>query len=181
MSEPSELYTILERVINSEMRIIQKLNRVANQLTSLDQSLASLRSRVLALELYNDTDEFSRDLDRTVHEVSHYGSYDEHLHTRDAHVPLEESVSTALPSIRPSIHDPDAGDSARNVLNVILNTNISFLFDSGDACSICLSPLTGAVRTTRLCNHSFHANCLETWAATNPSCPLCRSTFDRQI
>jgi NACalpha-BTF3-like transcription factor len=42
-------------------------------------------------------------------------------------------------------------------------------------CSICYEAVDKSTgHCTLACNHSFHINCLTTWTAKEPSCPLCR-------
>jgi len=46
-----------------------------------------------------------------------------------------------------------------------------------DACVVCLADFTPGERLRSLpCNgvHCFHKECLQSWLATNPTCPICR-------
>ena len=53
----------------------------------------------------------------------------------------------------------------------------------GGECAICLAEFAAGDAVKRLpCNHSFHAQCIDTWllgkcahAATHPTCPLCKA------
>ncbi|EOX96567.1 hypothetical protein QUC31_005628 [Theobroma cacao] len=47
---------------------------------------------------------------------------------------------------------------------------------SGD-CAVCLSKFEShdQLRLLPLCCHAFHAHCIDTWLASNQTCPLCRS------
>jgi hypothetical protein len=42
-------------------------------------------------------------------------------------------------------------------------------------CAICLAPLTKEESSKCFCGHIFHFNCIQDWAKTTQSCPLCRS------
>lgn len=45
-------------------------------------------------------------------------------------------------------------------------------------CAICLECIHENIDTkTTECNHTFHANCFETWIKIKNSCPLCRKVF----
>ena len=48
-------------------------------------------------------------------------------------------------------------------------------------CSICLRPLRAGARRGRAlpCHHEFHTACLDKWARTNQTCPICRSALLR--
>ncbi|KAF5206578.1 E3 ubiquitin-protein ligase atl4 [Thalictrum thalictroides] len=48
---------------------------------------------------------------------------------------------------------------------------------SGD-CAVCLSKFEpdDQLRLLPLCCHAFHSSCIDTWLASNHTCPLCRST-----
>ena len=49
---------------------------------------------------------------------------------------------------------------------------------SGGDCAVCLSKFEShdQLRLLPLCCHAFHARCIDTWLASNQTCPLCRST-----
>ncbi|XVE74159.1 hypothetical protein DITRI_Ditri11bG0176600 [Diplodiscus trichospermus] len=49
---------------------------------------------------------------------------------------------------------------------------------SGD-CAVCLSKFEqqDQLRLLPLCCHAFHAHCIDTWLASNQTCPLCRSSL----
>ncbi|KAG9452481.1 hypothetical protein H6P81_005385 [Aristolochia fimbriata] len=54
---------------------------------------------------------------------------------------------------------------------------------SGDAhkdCAVCLAHFEphDRLRLLPACCHAFHADCIDTWLASNRTCPLCRSTID---
>ena len=53
--------------------------------------------------------------------------------------------------------------------------------DATEDCAICLRPLRSGPRRGRalLCRHQFHSACLEKWARTNQTCPICRSALPR--
>ena len=65
---------------------------------------------------------------------------------------------------------PDAGEPAATPLH-----------DATDDCAICLRPLRSGPRRggALLCRHQFHSACLEKWARTNQTCPICRSALPR--
>lgn len=44
-------------------------------------------------------------------------------------------------------------------------------------CPICMEALTSNISTTE-CGHMYHTQCLHTWTRTNPTCPLCRCSFE---
>ena len=45
-------------------------------------------------------------------------------------------------------------------------------------CAVCLESLTTGdkCRLLPMCNHSFHAQCVDTWLLKTPLCPICRSS-----
>ncbi|KAH9790603.1 RING-type domain-containing protein [Citrus sinensis] len=45
-------------------------------------------------------------------------------------------------------------------------------------CAVCLDNFNKGdkCRLLPICNHSFHAQCVDAWLLTNPNCPICRST-----
>jgi hypothetical protein len=46
-------------------------------------------------------------------------------------------------------------------------------------CSICLEEITDETRKTlEPCNHSFHNDCINEWAKSSDSCPLCRGPIN---
>ena len=48
----------------------------------------------------------------------------------------------------------------------------------GVECSICLEPFSDGEDVTVLrCDHSFHAQCLKTWARKSGACPCCRDSI----
>ncbi|KAM7277488.1 hypothetical protein ACFE04_019354 [Oxalis oulophora] len=51
-------------------------------------------------------------------------------------------------------------------------------FNGGD-CAVCLSKFEphDQLRLLPLCCHAFHVDCIDTWLATNQTCPLCRSAL----
>ena len=57
----------------------------------------------------------------------------------------------------------------------------ALLHDATDDCAICLRPLRSGPRRGRAlsCRHEFHSACLEKWARTNQTCPICRSALPR--
>ena len=65
---------------------------------------------------------------------------------------------------------PDAGEPAATPPH-----------DATDDCAICLRPLRSGPRRggALLCRHQFHSACLEKWARTNQTCPICRSALPR--
>ncbi|OEL36141.1 hypothetical protein BAE44_0002841 [Dichanthelium oligosanthes] len=48
---------------------------------------------------------------------------------------------------------------------------------SSPDCAVCLSPFTpdAELRLLPACRHAFHADCVDAWLRTTPSCPLCRA------
>ncbi|KAJ4957907.1 hypothetical protein NE237_025018 [Protea cynaroides] len=60
-----------------------------------------------------------------------------------------------------------------------LNSVIRLKNSSPVDCAVCLSKLEphDQLRLLPLCCHAFHARCIDTWLASNPTCPLCRSTI----
>lgn len=53
------------------------------------------------------------------------------------------------------------------------------LDDEGEAqCNICIEPLNvGDLISCLYCGHFYHRECIETWFATNSSCPTCRKVY----
>ncbi|KAM7512208.1 hypothetical protein LguiB_011083 [Lonicera macranthoides] len=51
--------------------------------------------------------------------------------------------------------------------------------EAGD-CAVCLSKFepSDQLRLLPLCCHAFHADCIDTWLASNQTCPLCRSSVN---
>uniref|UniRef100_A0ACD5UTT8 Uncharacterized protein n=1 Tax=Avena sativa TaxID=4498 RepID=A0ACD5UTT8_AVESA len=49
---------------------------------------------------------------------------------------------------------------------------------SSPDCAVCLSPFTpeAELRLLPACRHAFHAECVDAWLRTTPTCPLCRAT-----
>ncbi|KAJ0112682.1 hypothetical protein Patl1_02717 [Pistacia atlantica] len=47
-------------------------------------------------------------------------------------------------------------------------------------CAVCLDNFKKGdkCRLLPLCNHSFHAQCVDAWLLKNPNCPICRSMAD---
>lgn len=45
-------------------------------------------------------------------------------------------------------------------------------------CAVCLDNFNKGdkCRLLPICNHSFHAQCVDAWLLTNSNCPICRST-----
>nr|XP_025885060.1 RING-H2 finger protein ATL2 [Solanum lycopersicum] len=58
----------------------------------------------------------------------------------------------------------------------------SYAFQSKDPmeCAVCLDNLKVGekCRLLPLCNHSFHAECIDLWLLKTSICPICRSTAD---
>uniref|UniRef100_A0ACD5V598 Uncharacterized protein n=1 Tax=Avena sativa TaxID=4498 RepID=A0ACD5V598_AVESA len=48
---------------------------------------------------------------------------------------------------------------------------------SSPDCAVCLSPFTpeAELRLLPACRHAFHAECVDAWLRTTPTCPLCRA------
>ncbi|CAL5018929.1 unnamed protein product [Urochloa decumbens] len=48
---------------------------------------------------------------------------------------------------------------------------------SSPDCAVCLSPFSpdAELRLLPACRHAFHADCVDAWLRTTPSCPLCRA------
>ncbi|XP_072962885.1 E3 ubiquitin-protein ligase ATL4-like [Typha angustifolia] len=46
-------------------------------------------------------------------------------------------------------------------------------------CAVCLSPFQpdAELRLLPACRHAFHAQCIDTWLRSTPSCPLCRASI----
>ena len=96
---------------------------------------------------------------------------------RRANTALELQPASAMETIRrasrsPARTDPrpDAGEPAATPPH-----------DATEDCAICLRPLRSGPRRGRalLCRHQFHSACLEKWARTNQTCPICRSALPR--
>ncbi|XP_076899529.1 E3 ubiquitin-protein ligase ATL23-like [Bidens hawaiensis] len=47
-------------------------------------------------------------------------------------------------------------------------------------CSICLDDIQAEqpARVVPGCNHGFHLQCVDTWLARNPVCPVCRNKLE---
>jgi hypothetical protein len=44
-------------------------------------------------------------------------------------------------------------------------------------CCICMKMISTKTKTTTLCNHVFHTNCIKKWSKRNQTCPICRSSL----
>ncbi|KAI3444418.1 hypothetical protein Pfo_001083 [Paulownia fortunei] len=56
--------------------------------------------------------------------------------------------------------------------------------EQGTSCTICLEEYSpqDTIRCIILCQHYFHANCIDQWFEKNSSCPVCRtSIFDVKL
>ncbi|KAK8572548.1 hypothetical protein V6N13_048140 [Hibiscus sabdariffa] len=51
---------------------------------------------------------------------------------------------------------------------------------SSTSCAVCLDGFEAGerCRSFPVCNHMFHAQCIDLWFARKPSCPTCRSPFE---
>ena len=49
----------------------------------------------------------------------------------------------------------------------------------GESCPICYQRLSARPRTTTVCGHEFHLDCLQRWTAQRATCPLCRRGLPR--
>ena len=58
--------------------------------------------------------------------------------------------------------------------NYIYNLIYNLIFTDDD-CSICLTKISNK-KQPFICNHSFNADCIDTWIKQNQSCPICRET-----
>ncbi|KAI9120562.1 hypothetical protein K1719_007595 [Acacia pycnantha] len=58
-------------------------------------------------------------------------------------------------------------------------------FNDGEAveCSVCLAIIVedAAVRVLPNCKHVFHVDCVDTWFASNTTCPICRTVVDTTV
>ncbi|KAK4271661.1 hypothetical protein QN277_020321 [Acacia crassicarpa] len=58
-------------------------------------------------------------------------------------------------------------------------------FNDGEAveCSVCLAIIVedAAVRVLPNCKHVFHVDCVDTWFASNTTCPICRTVVDLTV
>ncbi|XP_068651183.1 E3 ubiquitin-protein ligase ATL4-like [Aristolochia californica] len=62
------------------------------------------------------------------------------------------------------------------------SVSVSASADAGSHkdCAVCLAHFEphDRLRLLPACCHAFHATCIDTWLASNRTCPLCRSTID---
>ncbi|CAL5069639.1 unnamed protein product [Urochloa decumbens] len=58
-----------------------------------------------------------------------------------------------------------------------MSSALASLPKSSPDCAVCLSPFTpdAELRLLPACRHAFHADCVDAWLRTTPSCPLCRA------
>ncbi|CAH8304653.1 unnamed protein product [Eruca vesicaria subsp. sativa] len=93
------------------------------------------------------------------------------LNRCNRHSPLSPSPSHSLPATERSSSLPIFKFSS-----VVRSTSSSSTNSSGD-CAVCLSKFEpdDQLRRLPLCCHAFHADCIDTWLASNQTCPLCRS------
>lgn len=49
-----------------------------------------------------------------------------------------------------------------------------------EECSICLEPIINEKKILT-CDHIFHIDCIDKWASTNPSCPMCRKNINQKL
>ncbi|KAI3862491.1 hypothetical protein MKX03_011579 [Papaver bracteatum] len=61
---------------------------------------------------------------------------------------------------------------------VILGESRRFPNPNDTTCAICLSDFIPkeTLKSMPMCNHCFHANCLEQWLRVNATCPVCRKS-----
>ncbi|KAL3833025.1 hypothetical protein ACJIZ3_007762 [Penstemon smallii] len=61
-------------------------------------------------------------------------------------------------------------------ISLPISTEGNNLHEEGDGeCPICLSQFEQGDQIRMLpCSHAFHAECIDTWIVTNPTCSLCR-------
>ncbi|KAJ4799873.1 RING/U-box superfamily protein [Rhynchospora pubera] len=59
-----------------------------------------------------------------------------------------------------------------------LASSLASLPRSSPDCAVWLSPFdpTAELRLLPACRHAFHAECIDTWLRSTPSCPLCRAS-----
>ncbi|MED6108616.1 hypothetical protein PIB30_025924 [Stylosanthes scabra] len=55
--------------------------------------------------------------------------------------------------------------------------------DHGGECAVCLSAVEDEqeIRLLPNCKHSFHVGCIDTWLASNSTCPICRTKAEPQL
>ncbi|KAJ9170855.1 hypothetical protein P3X46_018920 [Hevea brasiliensis] len=55
--------------------------------------------------------------------------------------------------------------------------------DSSIECAVCLSVLKDQeiARLLPNCNHTFHADCIDKWLSSHPTCPICRTEAEPRI
>ncbi|XP_071722069.1 E3 ubiquitin-protein ligase ATL4-like [Rutidosis leptorrhynchoides] len=82
-------------------------------------------------------------------------------------------------------------NSASTASNSVIDSLPVFTFASitrrnpstlhGGDCAVCLSKFEAndQLRLLPLCCHAFHLECIDTWLATNQTCPLCRSPLHK--
>lgn len=58
-----------------------------------------------------------------------------------------------------------------------MESALAALPKSSPDCAVCLSPFSpdAELRLLPACRHAFHADCVDAWLRTTPSCPLCRA------
>ncbi|KAK6920416.1 Zinc finger, RING-type [Dillenia turbinata] len=109
-------------------------------------------------------------------------------------LPDSDVLTTTTVSFHHHRHDPFSSSSSsrrrvspedHHIQNRALIESLPlFSFDSVKGplssadCAVCLSKFEprDQLRLLPLCCHAFHAFCVDTWLASNHTCPLCRST-----
>ncbi|KAE8701911.1 E3 ubiquitin-protein ligase ATL4 [Hibiscus syriacus] len=104
-----------------------------------------------------------------------------HLNRRCLRYLSRSSTSTIIASASSHRVSPEKSPTGLLLDSLPLFTFSSItLRSSGDStgdCAVCLSKFEpeDQLRLLPLCCHAFHAHCIDTWLASNQTCPLCRS------
>ncbi|KAK8635789.1 hypothetical protein V6N13_004507 [Hibiscus sabdariffa] len=107
-----------------------------------------------------------------------------HLNRRCLRHRSRSPTSTTIIAASASSHNRVSPEQSPTVL--LLDSLPLFTFssitrrsenDSTGDCAVCLSKFEqeDQLRLLPLCCHAFHAHCIDTWLASNQTCPLCRS------
>lgn len=162
----SSALKIMERILGTEIRLVQYIDSFKTRLESLESRLDDIELIMIAR---------NRGL-RYEHNERLY-SYDESSFDTPRHREYEPE-----PELRPETEpEPDHESAIPSFLtDLMVTSTLSYQPENTETCSICMHGCSGLVRTLR-CGHAYHAPCIETWALRgNYTCCMCRRSFKRR-
>ena len=131
----------------------------------------------LLSQLFTYDQEFTREIDSLINGFTPYLNYNTGNTGNTGNRPNTPNATilgTATFTFPPSFTDPIPITATRQQIN--RTTRVFRCRDaSGQLCSICHESLADKiVRKIRVCNHTFHKNCIDRWFRQNVTCPVCR-------